>query len=154
MGGAPALYLPHWKEVIDRLAVEHPQAIFHSDLLLTESVYKAEWLEPLLAPHVLLAVDIKGVTAQEYETNTRKPFYEDRFWHNLNLLNKMGVDFYITFTNVSASNRAKFWSKCGPNFTGKHEKDSFTIDLIDYEATAHVDDVGWGKVLPAVSAGT
>jgi len=73
MGGAPAIYLDRWYEIIKPLA---PNEIFHSNLMLVERDYKPEHLELLGNDNVLSAVNIKGVTPEDFERNTNTKLNE------------------------------------------------------------------------------
>ncbi len=145
MGGAPAIYLENWPELMDGIfdyGVGFP--VFHSDFLLTEKDYDPFILGKIARyDRSLFAVDIKGVTAADYEKNTRKPFKEAMFWANLDMLVLYGVKFYLTFT---APDRNEFYPFCD-KLAGRYGKqilnDSFVINLIDYDATPFVD------ILPA-----
>lgn len=44
MGGAPALYIDKWYDIIDRLTND---TVFHSDLLLVEGYYKQSTLRAI-----------------------------------------------------------------------------------------------------------
>lgn len=118
MGGAPALYLQYWDEMIRQLLAKCPEAIFHSDLMLTEKLYKMKWIESLQWPNVLCAVNIKGLTKEEYMANTRKDMRMNLFWTNLKLLCSNNINFYLTFTNISDANYIDFWRICKEQFGG------------------------------------
>ena len=145
MGGAPALYMDHWPELLDTFeALDH--RVFHSDLLLTERPYRPDVLKQIARPQVLLAVDIKGMTNEEHVQNTRKPFNEPLLWDNLGLLLGYRVPFYLTFTNVAPENQRIFWQECDLRqfpISAEHS-DWFSIELVKYDALRHVDDVPWG----------
>lgn len=146
MGGAPALSIVRWPEIIGELArrkkLLHRKWVFHSDMMLTEVNYPPDALQYLRCArdHVLIAVNIKGYDNEEWIANTRKHPNWQRFERNLRMLSFTGVPFYITFTNVSQENIRRFWIE--------HQDlpsiESFDIDLIDYNAITHVDDVPWG----------
>lgn len=148
MGGAPALQMKKWPEVIRKLEEYAGRFVFHSDLLLTEASYSAETLSQIWSPYALYAVDIKGLTQEEHLRNTRKPYNSRLLWHNLTLLERLDVPYYITFTNVAADNKLHFWIDFANEFPKSYHRrsmESFDIKLIDYKATAHVDNVSWGK---------
>jgi hypothetical protein len=84
-------------------------------------------------------VDIKGVTPEDYEKNTRKPFKAELFWSNLNALVDHGINFYITYTNPDERFRPAFEYKLKYHFGSDVLNDSFVIPLIDYDATPFVD---------------
>lgn len=150
MGGAPALQLKHWPELITALhAVCDFNWVFHSDLMLSEGHYDAGTLTALHQSGglVLFAVDIKGLTAEEHFRNTRKPWNPSLFWYNLELLERYSVPYYFTFTNISEVNCIAFWEKYTvrwPTRVMRRQKESFQIDLIDYDALPFVDRVPWG----------
>ena len=93
-------------------------AMFHSDIMLTEKAYKRGWLQSITTPNSLFAVNVKGLTQEEHLKNTRKAFLEYRFWDNLSLIQETGLNFYFTFTNVSLDNQENFWTRCD-QFFGK-----------------------------------
>lgn len=140
MGGAPAIYLDQWPELIGLLS---PTAVFHSDFLLTEHEYSNETLAQIALlqkyRRCLFAVDIKGVTPEDYERNTRKPFKHRLFWDNLKKLWDHQINFYITYTNPDEEYRPAFEYRLKYNFGGDILKDSFVIPLIEYDAAPYVD---------------
>lgn len=138
MGGAPAIYLNDWPLLFSGLPAT---AMFHSDFLLTESLYPIPTLQDLahFRKYSLFAVDIKGVTPEDYEKNTRKPFKEDLFWRNLDRLVMTGIDFYITFTNPDMNHYDEFCEKLITRVGREAMEDAFIIPLIDYDATPYVD---------------
>ena len=140
MGGAPALYLRHWPELVDYLC---PSTLFHSDLMLSESLYTQYILRKLDHDGVLLAVNIKGTTPEEWLANTRKPMNEELIRKNLSAL-KTHLDparWYLTFTNVT-EDRQRAWVE---DFEVVDQY-YYNIDLIDYNAVPFVDSVPWGRV--------
>lgn len=135
MGGSPALYLNHWPEIIDNLSYKY---VFHSDLLLTEGVYREDILKKISEFNCLYAVNIKGVTPEDYLKNTGCVFKEIEFIANLWKLVACKVPFYITFTNPDMNHYEEFCDgliKMGKDFGTKNIlEDSFIIDLIEYDA--------------------
>lgn len=131
MGGAPALYLSHWPELLDML---QGQFLFHSDLLLTESYYTIEELQAIARPEALYAVNIKGVTDEDYYDNTGRNIDWNMFWNNLTLLRMTGVNFYLTFTAPDPFNLQKFKTDLRKRYGEDILEDSFIIDLKEYEA--------------------
>jgi pyruvate-formate lyase-activating enzyme len=133
MGGAPAIYMYRWGELIDKLSEENPNAIFHSDLLLHESLYEYEELKEIAKPNTIYAVSIKGFDDYSYYKNTGEKLNSSLVVHNLRRLKKTtGLNYYITFTGLTAEE-----VKLAIEFFFIEEdqlKDSFTIDLINYEA--------------------
>lgn len=151
MGGAPALSIGRWPELIGELVsrhklleLQHKKWVFHSDMMLTEVDYPPDVLQYLKCAreHVLIAVNIKGYDDKEWMSNTRKHPNWKRFARNLRTLSFTGIPFYITFTNVSQKNIRRF------RIENQHLSsiESFDIDLIDYNAVKHVDDVPWGGI--------
>lgn len=111
MGGAPALYLKHWKDIHDKVN------IFHSDFLLVEKKYKKKWLDELLGIH---AVSVKNPAL--YSKKQRKLFFP-----NLCKLIRCDVNFYVTFTDVP-----DYWKDEVLYYT--ENRPHFDIDIIQYEA--------------------
>jgi len=149
MGGAPAIHLRKWPELIERFELVFPTSVFHSDLLLTERRYSVQELTALeMSRRVLLAVNVKGLTDEEHLRNTRKVFREKLFWANFVRLVVHNVKFYVTFTNVSKENIQAFWVICEElfdyNVAQELRRNSYSIDLIDYKAVMFVDSVEWG----------
>ena len=137
MGGSPALYIDHWPELIDRLGNE---AVFHSDLLLTEGIYKKEVLEDIAKPNCLYAVNIKGVTSEDYKHNTNCEIDWNTFWFNMGSLMIFEVPFYITFTNPDMNHYEEFCDTLRKRYGARILEDSFVIKLIEYEATRCYDN--------------
>jgi uncharacterized Fe-S cluster-containing radical SAM superfamily protein len=132
MGGSPALYIEKWPELIDALSSDK---IFHSDLLLTEKEYSFNTIMDISRPNCLYAVNIKGVTAEDYFNNTGGyEFPLDLFEYNLDLLIKCEVNFYITFTAPDMKNYYKYCQYLKQRFGKNILNDSFIIDVIGYDA--------------------
>ena len=118
--------------------------------MLTEGIYDKVVFKQMLpyVYNILLAVNIKGVSEIEYITNTRKTIKWPEFIDNLKVLTRSGVPHYFTFTNVSKKNILTFWSVYqdlfGSQASRLKQEDAFSIDLIDYNALPHVDNVSWG----------
>ena len=127
MGGAPALYLDSWIDILKKLPNDK---VFTSDLMLSEGEYSAETLAELAKfQNAIFAVNIKGLTEEEYPGNTGTVMDEKLILSNLYKVKVSGVKFYITFTN------------CSKEIISSFIKDNklkgveyFSIDLIDYEA--------------------
>lgn len=145
MGGAPALYLGYWSDIIDELENNgKANWLFHSDLMLTERQYNNI---PLSIAHErsLYAVNIKGVTPETYRKNTRKDLDEYLFWENLQRLEWFGINFYITFTNIPEEEINMFWDLYpDKNALSKRKEEAYSINLINYNALPYVDSVEWG----------
>lgn len=131
MGGAPALYLEHWGDVIDEL---DENTLFHSDLMLTEGEYKLKDLNRCLAPNALYAINIKGVTPKDYFRNTGKKLDEKLFWDNFDKVIDSGILFYITFTNPEKNKLDNFKEQIIRRYGDWVLLDSFVINLVEYEA--------------------
>lgn len=131
MGGAPALYIEHWHEIVSRLEDDE---VFHSDLLLIEKPYRMFNLLPLKKKNVLLAIDIKGVTPEDFEKNTNQRFFKHTFWRNFDVVVESGVNFYLTFTNPDLSYIEEYKENLIDRYGEEVIEDHFVIDLIEYEA--------------------
>lgn len=138
MGGSPALYIEHWPELIDRLGED---VVFHSDLCLTEQDYEDDILKAISRSNCLYAVNIKGITPQNYEDNTgtnQGQFDGLIMMANLDKLIKNKVPFYLTFTNPDKNQFKEFCDDISSGrFKGYDKKlleDMIVIDIIDYEA--------------------
>lgn len=131
MGGAPALYLSRWPELLDALKGKF---LFHSDLLLTESEYTVTELEAIARPEALYAVNIKGVTDEDYYDNTGRYIDWGLFWRNLTLLRMTRVNFYLTFTAPDPLCINSFNNELVERYGGDILDDSFIINLKQYEA--------------------
>lgn len=141
MGGAPALYMEHWSELIDKLFTEvNPyEYVFHSDFLLIEKQYDEDTLMNLRKYlNTLYAVSIKGSDSKEFMRNTRKLYDSKLLFDNLELLVKYEIPFYVTFTNMTEDSICRFKEETtyrfGPNISDYIFRDSFSIPLIHYKA--------------------
>lgn len=134
MGGAPAIYLEYWERLIDKI----PYGIFHSDLMLVEKIYTERMLESIDRQHCLYAVNIKGLTKEEFRNNTNKELNTNLFYNNLVKIIQHDIPFYLTFTNCDKAGYEQFWNFLSLLFStvtiNKLQEKSFNIDLIDYEA--------------------
>ena len=113
MGGAPALYLPYWKDL------HNVTEVFHSDFLLVENKYNKKDLIGLKGLH---AVSIK----EPYIYTTKQL---NMMFENLEILLECGVDFYITFTGAPV-----LMETIETRFGKEILKDSFVIDIKNYKA--------------------
>ncbi|PZP71742.1 radical SAM protein [Methylorubrum populi] len=147
MGGAPALQLKQWPDLLATFrARADERCVFHSDLLLTEAPYDEAVLHEIARPNCLYAVDVKGLTQEEHLKNTRKPFNEELFWSNLDKIERFRLPYYLTFTAVSE--QGAFWDRFKSLYSQSYEDrkaEAFTIDLIEYDAQPFVDRVPWGE---------
>jgi len=132
MGGAPALYIQHWHKILDVLP---DRFLFHSDMLLTEKPYPS--LRSIARSNAVYAVNIKGVTDEDYFNNTGVEMDWDLFWYNFDRISYSSIEFYLTFTNPDKNHIEKFKNKIIERYGewGKWAlRDNFIIDLIKYEA--------------------
>lgn len=131
MGGAPALYLEYWAEIVELLP---EYAVFHSDLMLIEEIYRFNWLSKINRSNVLLAVNIKGVTHEDFMRNTRRRLDWTKFWNNLDIVVQSKVDFYFTFTNPDKDYIDEFKMAVIKRYGNRVLEDSYIIDLVQYDA--------------------
>lgn len=133
MGGAPALYIDHWKKILERL---DEKIVFHSDLLLLEGYYKEDTIRRLAKyKNALSAVSIKGSTDEEFKKNTGVNFNEDMFWKNLDMIVDNNLPVYLTFTGMEADSVNRFKEKVIRRYKSDDIlKDSFAIGLVEYNA--------------------
>ena len=131
MGGSPALYIENWHEIINKLPKDK---IFHSDLLLVEKEYKLEWLNSIKSNNSLYAVNIKGVTLDDFYQNTNRKFNKELFYSNFDKIVESGINFYLTFTNPDKSKIIEFAKSLIDKYGKKITEDAFIINLIDYDA--------------------
>ena len=131
MGGSPALYIENWHEIINKLPKDK---IFHSDLLLVEKEYKLEWLNSIKSNNSLYAVNIKGVTLDDFYNNTNRNFNKKLFYSNFDKVVESGINFYLTFTNPDKSKIIEFAYSLIDKYGKKITEDAFIINLIDYDA--------------------
>ena len=131
MGGAPALYMKHWASIIERLPDD---VVFTSDLLLTEMVYEKYILDMICSRRAVYAVNIKGITDENYQENTGREIDWAVFWTNFEKIMNSYINFYLTFTNPDLSYLNKFLHKLETLFGPKVIEDSFVIDIKQYEA--------------------
>jgi len=145
MGGAPALYLNHWPALMDRLP---ESAVFTSDFLLIERTYDPSVLNQIAGHnHALIAVDIKGVTPEDFRRNTRRTLNEPLFWKNLDALVTACVPFYLTFTAPDPNHYDEYVAKLVARYGQSIMDDAFSIGLIEYDAAPYVD------ILPILNQG-
>jgi len=137
MGGAPAIHLNSWPELLDVLDKQTPPPVFHSDFLLTERRYEPKVLTSIARPNVLCVISVKGTTKQEYVTNTGRTLDWTLFWDNFGALLDSGIQFYLTFTACSPEGVSMLRSEIMARF-GRQAvhvlEDSFEIALISYKA--------------------
>lgn len=131
MGGAPGLYMKHWASIIERLPDD---VVFTSDILLTEGVYEKYILDMICSRRAIYAVNIKGVTEENYKENTGREIDWSIFWTNLEKIMNSHINFYLTFTNPDLSYLNKFLYKLEILYGSRIMEDSFIIDIKNYEA--------------------
>lgn len=133
MGGAPALYIEHWPEILDWL---NDSFIFHSDLLLSEKIYPRAVLKEINRLNTLYAVNIKGTTIKNYKENTGRnlPEHGEIFHENLDRIVDSGLNFYLTFTNPDKMYLEGYKNRLSERYGSWILHDSFVIDLVNYKA--------------------
>lgn len=131
MGGAPALWMERWAVIPMNLA---PFNIFHSDFLLTEKSYDPKVLYNLNTKNSLYAVNIKGVTREDYRINTGRSLDHKLFYNNMEKILKTKLNFYLTFTNPDLNYIDEFNEDLISRFGEGVLQDSFIIDLKKYDA--------------------
>lgn len=131
MGGAPALYLNDWPKILDKLSGKF---VFHSDILLTEKPFTVDQFKAINRPNTLYAVNIKGVTTENYVENTGKEPDTNLFWKNFNSLVHSGVKFYLTFTNPDRKFLNGYLATLAYRYGEKVLENYFIIDLVKYAA--------------------
>lgn len=132
MGGAPALYLEHWPELLRELNGRP----FHGDFILNEKKYDSGLLREIASfKNQLHAVSIKGEDVQAYRRNTLTEVDPALIMANLTALVDANIHFYITFTGMSDEAIESFKKAMEyPFYTVDIFRDSFSIDLVDYDA--------------------
>lgn len=137
MGGAPAFYVKQWPMLLERLP---ETAIFTSDFLLIERTYELSLMREIAQRrNALFAVDIKGVTPEDFRRNTRRNLNEKLLWKNLDTLVEAAVPFYLTFTNPDPDHYDEFAAKLVERYGPSIMEDAFSISLIEYAAAPYVD---------------
>jgi len=131
MGGAPALHMDKWGSLINNLPSGF---LFHSDLLLTEGYYRLHHLKDINGSQTLYAVNIKGVTSEDYFINTNKRINWNMFWNNLDSIVEVGLNFYLTFTGPDMKYFDRFVNQITERYGRDIMEDHFIINLIDYNA--------------------
>ena len=132
MGGAPALYINYWKEILDRLDL---QTVFHSDLLLVESEYAKDTIKDLSSyKNSLYAVSIKGGNPTEFKKNTGVLLNENLFWRNFDMIVDCGLPFYLTYTGMTNQSIEFFRNLVIKRYGEQVVDDNFAIQLIQYDA--------------------
>ena len=134
MGGAPALHLHKWLDLLSYMSGE----VFHSDFLLLEGEYDSQILTDISSyKNSLYAVSIKGGTPEEFERNTARKFNESLFENNLTKLVDSNINFYFTFTGMTPETIELFKERhAGLNFDN-----SFAINLVHYKALDYIENM-------------
>jgi pyruvate-formate lyase-activating enzyme len=131
MGGAPALYIYDWPDLLKKFPAQY---IFHSDLMLSDRVYTDTIIQNITRRNTIYAVNIKGVTDENYYKNTGcKPDW-DKMWSNLQTIVDNNLNFYLTFTNPDLSYYDEFVKQLMTTYDKRIMDDSFVINLVDYNA--------------------
>lgn len=127
MGGAPALHIKKWPDLLSHLGGE----VFHSDFLCLEGEYDTSVLSELAQyKNSLYSISIKGGTPEEFEKNTATKFNEELFSANLDKLFDAGLSCYFTFTGMTSQSIEEFKRK----YPMYPYNDSFAISLVHYNA--------------------
>ena len=128
-GGAPAIYLNHWYEIVENLDGQ----VFYSDLMLNERLYKDNTLKRIAKyKNALYVINIKGVTSEEYLKNTGKELDYQMFWANLDRVVDNELPFYFTFTNIKEENFDIFRDKIVERYGNSADailEDAYAIEL-------------------------
>jgi hypothetical protein len=131
MGGAPALYIYDWPDLLKKFPSQY---IFHSDLMLSDRVYTDVIIQNINRRNTIYAVNIKGITDENYYNNTGcKPDW-DKMWSNLDTIVDNNLNFYLTFTNPDLSYYDEFVRQLMTTYDRRIMDDSFIINLVDYDA--------------------
>lgn len=114
MGGAPALHLRKWPDLLANLNGE----VFHSDFLLVEEEYDTGLLREIAQyKNSLYAISIKGSSKTEFKSNTGVELDESLLQRNMETLVKSGINTYFTFTGMPQVSIETFKKKiCGHGF--------------------------------------
>ena len=139
MGGAPAIYLDSWHEIIEKI----PDKVFHSDLMLVERRYSPETLRELAKfPNSLYAVSIKGYGIHEWTKNTRTTYPERVMFRNLDTLVDSKLPFYFTFTGMSENTIKNFKIRIIGRYGYSYLEDCFKITIVHYNALDYKKNEG------------
>lgn len=131
MGGAPAHYMEKWPIIIQNL---YPFYLFHSDLLLTEKPYDTAALYNIGTRNALYAINIKGVTEEDYFQNTGTEIDWCLFWDNFYKVVDSRINFYLTFTNPDLSYLEDFKDEIRKRYGRQVLEDNFIINIKQYDA--------------------
>lgn len=132
MGGAPALQIRKWPDLLAQLHGEP----FHSDFLLLEGKYDIGLLQEIAQyRNSLHAVSIKGGNPEEFRVNTNTILNERLFEQNLETILASGLNIYFTFTGMAQESIESFKRRYGPLTSFEN---SFAIDLVHYKAMDYI----------------
>jgi len=133
MGGAPALYMSDWHDIKELVP---DNKVFTSDLLLTECEYDKGVIDRLNRMYnSVYAVNIKGLTDEEYKANTGRDIDWGLFWRNMDKIMDSYLAFYFTFTNVEKGAALEaFRERISKDYGSYRLSRSFHIDIIQYKA--------------------
>lgn len=132
MGGAPALYLHMWPELLSVL----DGAPFHSDFILNERLYDTAVLKKISQyKNALYAVSIKGCSEAQYRERTGVVVDMQKLFTNLSKLIDNDIDFYLTFTGMTDEEVTKWTILAQESIgAGSYLQDAFSIAIRDYKA--------------------
>lgn len=147
MGGAPAIYIENWLDIIDKIP---DGKIFTSDIMLLEN--EKMWNNDELLKKLgekrnktLFAISIKGTDKKEFEKNTGQniiKYDEFKIIERLQKLVDNNVNIYLTFTGCNQKLIERFENILYNNNLDNLLKDSFYIDIIEYDALKYIKNGG------------
>jgi len=138
MGGAPALYLDYWPDIINRLLSR--VHVFHSDFILLEAKYSVKQLMKIATSNSIYAVSVKAIRPKEYKERIGIEYTDKMdklFWDNLYLIVNSDINYYITFTGMKWWEKILFWYKYITKLKHSPLKDfkkSYSIKINNYLA--------------------
>ncbi len=137
MGGAPALYLRWWVELLEALG----DVPFHSDFVLNELDYPLTTLKEIAQyKNGLYAVSIKGATEDEYLSVTQTSVKMAGLINNIRKLWLAGINFYLTYTGMSQQSIRVFEDLVEKHLPDGILRDAFPIEVVEYEALKQIQN--------------
>jgi len=101
MGGAPALYLKEWPDLMRYIVSMNPTYVFHSDFLLNEGLYEEDVLDRITMAMNRERPPLFAVSIKKFQLSYLQI-------ENLYRLVSHRVAFYITFTGMAEAIVASF----------------------------------------------
>lgn len=124
MGGAPAIYMEKWVDILKLLSSEIP---FHSDFVLCEKEYNKDTLKEIAEyKNGVYAISVKG----------NKSWYDNQdidfalVEQNMGVILETDLQYYFTFTGMSEED-INWWKNRFPAHSYQY---SFSLPIIEYEA--------------------